>query len=220
MPDLDSTALAAVNSHHAVAWFIYLDIDGDPLRVTTFGKSVLFASTGDTDLDGNTFIAFGGPLIEVGDVTDNQNGSDTLLVTLSGIVDMDTTLLNDIGDRSKWQGRLCRIWFRLYDPTGVSPLGAICSYYTGYMSSVSLRAAPEGQTIALSVEKYLAFYSRASNRSYLNQKDYDSADVSAAATIAAANGLRSASGGGGAGGGTYSGGNYSGGGDFYNRFGP
>jgi hypothetical protein len=58
------------------------------------------------------------------------------------------------------------------------------------MSSVQLKASASTQTIELSVENYLAYTTQPSNRSYLNQKDYDPADNSAAATIAAANGLK------------------------------
>jgi hypothetical protein len=211
MPTLDSTAKAAVaSSGFSVAWYIFLDISTDPLRFTTFGKDVTFASTGDTDLDGFTYVAFGGQLIDVGDVSNSDSGSDTLTVTLSGIVSVDTTLLNDIGDKTLWQGRSARLWFQLYDPTGVTAQGAVVTYYTGYMSSVRFVAAPESQTLQLSIENYLAFTTQASNRSYLNQKDYDSGDTSAAATIAAANGLRSGgsgastgSGGGGGGPGSY-----------------
>jgi hypothetical protein len=191
---LDSTAKAALNSHFAVAWFIYLDILGDPLRVTTHGADQTFTGTGDSDLDGNTFVAFSGKPLEVGDVDNSENGSETLTIKLSGIVSMDTALINEIGDKTKWQGRLARIWFRLYDETGQAPQGAIVSYYTGYMSSVRITAAPESQTIQLNIENYLAYTTQASNRSYLNQKDYDSSDNSAAATITAANGLRPQSG--------------------------
>jgi hypothetical protein len=81
------------------------------------------------------------------------------------------------------------LWFAVYDAAGVTQQGAIVPYYTGYMSSID-SSQPETQTIRLSVENYLAAFNQASNRSYLNQKDYDSADVSAAATLAAANGAR------------------------------
>lgn len=203
MPTLDSTAKAALNSHFATAWYIFIDINTDPLRITTGPANVTFASTGDTDLDGHTFTAFGGELIDVGDVNNSDTGSNTLTITLSGIVGLDTTLLNDIGDKTLWQGRTARLWFQLYDPTGTTTKGAIVQYYTGYMSSVKLLAAPNQQQIQVSVENYLAYTTQASNRSYLNQADYDSGDVSAAATIAAANGARpgttvgSSSGGGG-----------------------
>lgn len=200
MPKLDATAKAALQGHIAPAFFIYLDIMGndgvtpDPIRITTFGADVAFSGTGDADLDGKTFTAFGGQLIEVGDVSNSESGSGTLTVTLSGITGMDTTLLNEIGNKALWQGRTCRLWFRIYDESGVTPQGAIVAYYTGFMSSVRVVAAPEGQTIQLGVENYLAFFSAASQRSYLNQKDYDAADTSAAATMAAANGLRRSSG--------------------------
>jgi hypothetical protein len=191
VPDLDATAKAAVaGTGLACAWFIFLDFAGDPLRSTTFPADVAFAGTGDGDLDGQTFVAWGGELVDVGDVANAESGSDTLTVTLSGIVSLDAALLADIGDKSKWQGRLARLWFRLYDPTGTTPQGAIVSYYTGYMSSVRLKASADTQTIELSVENYLAYTTQPSNRSYLNQKDYDPADNSAAATIAAANGLK------------------------------
>jgi hypothetical protein len=194
MPTMDSTAKAAVAADFAPAWFIWLDISGDPLRVTTLGKNVTFASTGDVDLDGNTFLAFDGRAIDVGDVTNSENGSDTLAVTLSGIVTIDTTLINDIGNVALWQGRDCRIWCAVYDAAGVTQQGAIVPIYTGKMSSVKLLPSPKTQTIQLSVENYLAAFNQASNRSYQNQKDYDSADTSAQATLAAANAARHAGG--------------------------
>jgi hypothetical protein len=63
-------------------------------------------------------------------------------------------------------------------------------FYTGYMAAVSILPAPKGQTIQLQIENYLAAFNQASNRSYQGQKDYDPADTSAAATLAAANGAR------------------------------
>jgi hypothetical protein len=193
VPDLDATAKAAVaGTSLSCAWFIFLDLGGvdGPMRVTTFGADVAFSGTGDADLDGQTFVAWGGQLIDVGDVSNSESGSDTLTVTLSGIVSIDSDLMNNIGTKALWQGRIARLWFRLYDPTGTTPQGAIVSYYTGYMSSVQLKASASTQTIELSVENYLAYTTQPSNRSYLNQKDYDPADNSAAATIAAANGLK------------------------------
>lgn len=194
MPALDTTTKAAVTQHFAPAWFIWLDIGTDDLRVTTFGSDVTFSSTGDTDLDGNTFKSFGGSLLDVGDVENSDSGSNTLQVTLSGITSMDLTILNDIGDKTLWQGRTCRIWFQVYDEDGIAVKGGVVPHYTGFMSKVDLSATPKGQTIQLSVENYLAFTTQASNRDYLNQSLYDSADVSAAATIACSNGLRRNSG--------------------------
>lgn len=191
MPTLDATAkTAAAGPAFAAAYYIYLNIDVDPLRVTTFGADTTFSGTGDADLDGLTYIAWGGQALEIGEVADTDSGSESMVVRLSGITSIDTELINDIGDRAKWQGRLCRIWMRLYDETGVTAQGAVIALYTGYLSSVRIGAEPDMQFIELTAEKYLAFFSEASNRSYLNQKDYDANDNSAAATIAASNGLR------------------------------
>ena len=194
MPDLDSTAQAAVETTFAPGWFIFLDVDGDPVRVTNVGADVAFVSTGDADLDGFTFTSFGGPNLAVGDISNSDSGSDTFQITLSGILNLDTALLNAIGDKTKWQGRVGRVWMHAYDETGTTPQGAIAHFETGYMSSVRIVSSPGGdgqngtQAIIASLENWLAAFNAASNRSYLNQKDYDSADTSAAATIAASNG--------------------------------
>lgn len=207
---MDSTAKTQLASPaFAVAWFIFLDVSGDPVRITTLGKNFTFSSTGDSDLDGNTFNAFDGRAIDIGSVAQSESGSDTKTITLSGIVSLDSTLLNEIGNRALWQGRECRTWFAIYDPDGVNQQGAIVADYTGYMTAVDINDSPEAQTIMLSVENWRSAFNQASNRSYFNQKDYDSADTSAAATVAAANGAKnhgvatvgSGSGGGGAGGG-------------------
>jgi len=58
------------------------------------------------------------------------------------------------------------------------------------MSSVAITGRPGDQTIVLSVESWLAAFSQASNRTYLNQSYYDPDDTSAQATIAASNGMR------------------------------
>lgn len=190
MPHVDSTASAALAIDFAPAWFIYLNISGDPLRITTFGQNVIFGAgaTGDADLDTFTYNAFDGRALDIGDVTNSEAGSDTLTITLSGITGIDASLLADIANRSLWQGRDARLWFQLYDVNGVTSQGAIVPYYTGKMSKVGVSPGQKTQEIHLSVENYLAAFNDASNRSYLNQSTYDSADVSAAATLAAANG--------------------------------
>lgn len=190
MPILDATAKTAVASHFAPAWFVYLDFLADPLRATTFGTDITFAATGDVDLDTKTYLAWQGAALDISDVSNSDGGSESLVVTLSGIASIDATLLGLIGDYTKWQGRPARLWFHIYDETGTTTQGAIVPFYTGYMSSVRIVAAPSGQTIQLTMENWLAAFNQPSNRSYMNQKDYDAADVSAAATLAAANGLQ------------------------------
>lgn len=206
MPTLDPTAKAAVAAQvFAPAFFIWIDIVGDPIRIATLGKDFTFTGTGDADLDGNMFGAFDARAIQISDVANSDGGSDTLTVDLSGIVSIDSALMAEIADTTKWRGRAVRLWLQIYDETGTTAQGAVIAYYTGYASAVKVIPGPETQTIRLEVENYLAAFNQASMRSYLNQKDYDPADISAAATMVAANmgrGAATGSGGSGSGGGS------------------
>lgn len=188
MPTLDSGAVAALGQPaFAAAFFVWVDIVGDPLRITTFGKDVTVPYSGDPDLNYQTFLSFDPRAIQIGDVTNAEGGSETLNVDLSGIPSIPADMMDEIVDVTKWRGRTVRLWFQLYDETGVSPQGAVVAYYTGYASSVRVLPSAKTQIIRLEVENYLAAFNQASNRSYLNQKDYDSTDNSASATLAAAN---------------------------------
>jgi len=190
MPAVDSTALTALgNTVVAPAYFGWLDFVGDPLRATTYGANVTFSGTGDTDLDGHTFEAFDPQFIDVGDVSNQQGGSETMTVSLSGILSIDTALLNIIGDRSKWYRRAFRLWMRVYDENNTAQ-GAVIPYYTGYMVDVRLDPTPESQTIEVQAENYLNILRDASHRTYLDQALFDSGDLSAQASIAAANGAK------------------------------
>lgn len=203
MPNLDSAAVAQIETgEFAPAFFIWIDFLDDPLRASTLDTTVTFAGTGDPDLDGQTFIPFNSKVVDVGDVSNSENGSDTLTVKLSGIPSIDADVMAEIADETKWLGRIVRLWIQVYDGTGSVKHGAISAYYTGYASNISVEPGPVTQTISLEIENYLAASNQASNRSYLNQKDYDPADNSAQATLASANMGRGAPAGGGGGGGS------------------
>lgn len=200
MPTMDSTAEAALVADFARADFVFIDFSGDPLRITTHGQNITFSGTGDPDLDGFTFQAFDGRALSVSQISNGENGSEPLVIELSGIVTIDTQTLADIANRALWQGRLVRTWFGVYSASGAVQQGAIVSEYTGYASSVDVLPSPETQRIQLRAENYLAAFNDPSRRTYLGQKDYDSGDLSAAASIAAANTPRQPQQGGGGGG--------------------
>lgn len=189
----DATAANALDAQIIrPVFFAYLDVVGDPLRACTAGNSLSFSGTGDTDLDGFTFDGINPEFVDIGQVRMKDGGSDAVVAKLSGIVGLDTDLLNLLGNPANWQGRTARLWRLIRDEFGTQQ-GAIQPYYTGYMVSLGIGGSPEGQTIEVAIESYLVAFSQASNRSYLDQDTYDPGDLSAKATIAIVNGVSGAS---------------------------
>lgn len=184
----DAAASAALDQRVIrPAFFCYLDILGDPLRATTAGRSLLLANTGDPDLDGHEFGSIDATVVDIGPVRSKDGGSDSVTAKLSGIITLDAELLNLIGDRANWQGRTARLWRMIRDAEGVQR-GAIQHYYTGWMTALAIGGGPGRQTINLTIQSYLAAYSQASNRTYMDQERFDPGDLSARAAIAIANG--------------------------------
>lgn len=187
---VDSTTQAALEAP-LLYWraLIYADFDGDPLRATTNIYNKTISGSGDAELDG-TYDSYNNNIIEISPVSHNETGSDTVSVTMSGIIS-NSDLLNLIGDRTKWQGRTARLWFYCVD-ANETQVGSIIPYYTGYMNDITISGTAEAQRITLTIENYIVSLTGAFNRTYAMQKLYDSADESAAATLAAANGIGNA----------------------------
>jgi hypothetical protein len=184
----DATAATALNAQVIRPVFmVYLDIVSDPLRACTAGNSLAISGTGDADLDGFTFDGVDAQFVDISQVRMKDGGSDAVTAKLSGIVGLDSDMLNLLGDSSNWQGRTARLWRIIRDEYGAQQ-GAIQPYYTGYMVALSIGGSPESQTVEVTIESYLVAFSQASNRSYLDQDAFDPGDLSAKATIAIANG--------------------------------
>ena len=186
-PDLAAQAALAERVRRPVT-FCFLDIAGEPVRVTDAPYSFTFAGTGDEDLDGFTFEAVDARVVSVGDVKAKEGGTDTLTLTLSGLAGIDGETMNSIGNRSNYQGRDARLWKAMLDPVELTRIGAIWPYYTGYMAVPKISGDQTSQTISLEIETYLAFFGQASNRTNLDQASFDPGDLSAELAIAIANG--------------------------------
>lgn len=170
---------------------LWADFDGDPLRATSGLYDRTISGSGDAELDG-FYDSYDHNLISVGPVKHNETGSDTVTVTMSGLL-LNADLLNMIGNRTKWQGRSARLWFYCADENETQ-VGSIIPYYTGYMNDVVIAGSPSEQRITLTIENYLATLSGAPSQTYMMQNLFDAGDLSANATLGAANGLGSGSG--------------------------
>ena len=217
--DFDLPAIEHLDSGAATspAFFVFLDILGDPVRASTAGYDVSFTAgqTGDPDLDGHTFGGIDPRVVNIGELTNSRGGSDTLECSLSGLLLPDNDLLNTVANKANWRGRVARFWVQIRDENNVWR-GKIAHYHTGYMWSLEIEPSPERQIITLKTENYLSFLKRASGRTYLSQNIFDPNDQSARATIGAANGAKGPASGVNYGG-SYSGGGFGGRDSFIDR---
>ncbi len=186
-PDAIANAALAADVRKPVT-FCFLNIGDEPIRVTNAPYSFTFSGTGDEDLDGFTFQAVDPRVVSIGAVKAREGGSDTLTLQLSGLAGVDDDLMTDIGDRARWAGRDARLWRAMLHPHDLTRIGAVWSYFTGYMSVPKIMGDRSSQTISLEIETYLGFFGQASNRTYLDQQSFDPGDRSAELAIAIANG--------------------------------
>jgi hypothetical protein len=199
---VDATTQAALEAT-VVNWrvLIYADFVGDVLRGTSGLYDKVISGSGDSELDG-TYEGFSHDLINVSPVKHNESGSDTVTISMSGLVVNNADFLAIIGDKSKWQGRTARLWFYCVDQNE-NQIGSIIPYYTGYMNEVGISGNSESQAVSLTIENYLASIAGAQNKTYLIQNIFDAGDLSGEASVSAANGMAEAGsygyGGGGAG---------------------
>lgn len=188
---VDATTQAALEST-VVNWrvLIYADFVGDVLRGTSGLYDKVVSGSSDTELNA-TYESFSHDLINVSPVKHNESGSDTVSISMSGLVVNNAAFLAIIGDKSKWQGRTARLWFYCVDENETQ-VGSIIPYYTGYMNEVGISGSADSQTVTLTIENYLVSIAGAQNKTYLIQNIYDAGDLSGEAAISAANGMAEA----------------------------
>lgn len=185
----DSTAAAALEAEVIKpVFFAYLDINTDPVRANSSGHDITPSGTGDSDLDDELFIGIGASFVDISAVKVSDQGTETVIATLSGLPEIDSDTLNLLGDPANWQSRPARLWRVIRDASNVQQ-GGFQPYYTGYMTSLEIGGDDQGQTISVAIETYLAAFSAAPNRTYLDQGRYDSGDLSPKAAISIANGV-------------------------------
>lgn len=185
---MDATAAAQLDEEiQKPVDFAFLDFVNEPIRANNSGGDVVVTGTGEPDLDGFTFFGLAADLAEISEIKKTEGGTETVTATLSGLLDLDNDMLNEIGDEANYQGREARFWKMLRNQDNVQQ-GTIYEHYTGYMIDIKLNASPEKQVIVLTIEGWRAAHSKPSGRTYLDQSSYDSGDLSARASIAIANG--------------------------------
>jgi hypothetical protein len=206
-----SAADQAAAENVVVRWrtLVFIDFDGDPVRVTTGLYPLTVSASGDAELDGS-YEPIDHRLLSIGDIDQSESGNGKQEFTLSALPD-DVDLFNVAADRTKWQGRVVRVWQYFVD-SDENLIGQYNGIYTGYCDDLVWNGDGGFQTVTLEAENYLTVLNGSSNKNYLMQSQFDAGDLSPLAILASANGLGGggtpAYGGGGAGdgGGTRGGG--------------
>jgi hypothetical protein len=190
----DASAIAALRSYTTPVnadLLRLLDIVGDPIRVTTAPYSIAFTGTGDADLDGFTFSAVDPEFISVSPVTMKEGGADTVTCTLSGLIGVDT----DAAQPDRQQGQLAGPRgpaVAAADQRGADAGRRDLAVVHRLHDGAEDRWRQDQPDDPARYRELSVLHPRASGRSYLNQADYDSGDLSAAASIACANGTTAA----------------------------
>lgn len=185
----DNTAISALYQPVIKPVFlVFLDIAGAAVRCNTSGADITPTGTGDADLDDHTFIGINGNFVDIGAVRYAAGGSESVTATLSGIPEVDADTIALMNAVANWRSRDARIW-RMIRNSANEQQGGYHNYYTGKMTNFSHAGDPdEGHVMRVTIESYLAVFSQASNRTYMDQERYDPDDLSAKAAIAIANG--------------------------------
>lgn len=176
----NSTAIAQLGqSHTASRFFVFLDFDGDPVRVTTWHKTLTLSGTGDADLDGFTFDAFDPSVISISEVQHSVDGAESVTASMSGLPVANADLLDILADDSKWRLRRAKLWLGVADST-LTAQGNIVPFYLGRMVGYNFpQVGAKTQTVEIVIESYRTILSGATGRTYMSQSLYDPDDRSA-----------------------------------------
>lgn len=158
-------------------WILRLDIETDPLYVWTGRGNFIPTGTGDTSLDGFTFLGLGN-IGNISAIRDTNRGSSAVKVSLPGVDLNDTALKELLTDAKKWQFRQAWVWFGLLNTT----YGVVVDPFrvkTGRMDHLSITGSGTSGTVVVEIESNQSFVSEASGTKYSEQKELiDSNDVS------------------------------------------
>lgn len=157
-------------------WIVRLDIETDPVYAWTGRGQFVASDTGDDALDGHTYDGLGN-IGEISSIKEDNNGSDTVTLTLPG-VELDQELLDQIvNDARKWQGRRAWLWLAFLNET----YGVVANpirVKSAVMDQMKLNDDGGTGTIVVTLESHQAHISRQTRTRYSRQRDIDPEDAS------------------------------------------
>lgn len=161
-------------------WFIWLDIEDDPVFAFTGIGSITFGEgeTGDLALDGRTFTGLGQVCV-IGDIQESENGSGATRLTVPGVDPALPGFKPLIADRKAWQFRRAVLWHTYMTDDGS---GALVDYpereKTGRMDGLEITHDGDTCTISLNIEGFAASGMYPTGTKYAEQPEIDPDDIS------------------------------------------
>jgi hypothetical protein len=179
--DIHSATSTALSQDTVVeAWFIRLDILGDPVQIWTAARDIMFTgptATGDPKLDGLLFEGMG-ELGGIGQIVDGRGGSQAVQLTLPGIDLADDALRQVVFNKNRWQRRQAWIWISTLDGD-YNIIGRPFRVKTGRIDKMNVGQGRDGQNfVSVTIESHQAYAGEILNTKYSEQRELDSTDTS------------------------------------------
>lgn len=160
-------------------WFLWMDVEGDPLYAHTGQGSITFAEgeTGDPALDGHTFEGLG-VFAMMGDIQESENGSGPMQLTLMGVDPDEPGFKPLIADRRRWQHRRAVVWFSYINEDMTGLVDYPEREKTGRLDGLEVTHNQDTCTISINIEGFAASSGPPLASKYADQPDIDPSDIS------------------------------------------
>ena len=157
------------------AWFIFLDVRGDPLRIWTGPMNITLSGQSDTPLNGEWLASSG--LVEIGEIVDDENGSGPTTLSMSGVDPGEPGFKQIIADGRLWRLRKGIIWLSYMNDQGELAFTPRRKK-TGRMDDLRMLQDESSSQIMLNLEGFAARAAEALGTRYSEQRDVDPTDTS------------------------------------------
>jgi hypothetical protein len=160
-------------------WFLFMDVEDDPLYAHTGQGSITFAEdeTGDPALDGHTFEGLG-VFAMMGDIQQSENGSGPMQLTLPGVDPDKPGFKPLIADRRRWQYRRAIVWFSFINEEMTGLIDYPQREKTGRLDNLQVTHDTDTCTISIDIEGFAANSAPPLASRYADQPDIDPDDIS------------------------------------------
>ncbi len=157
------------------AWFVFLDIKDDPLRLWTGPMGITLSATGDTPLNGNW--SPGSGLVDIGEIVEDENGSGPTRLEMSAVDPAQPAFKQIIADGRLWRRRRAIIWLSYINEAGALAFTPRRKK-TGRLDDLRMSQGVAEAIISINIEGFAARSGEALGTKYSEQRDIDPSDKS------------------------------------------